>query len=103
MNNIEQGMPIGANQLTELTRILEEYKAGKSKLDHRVISAENWWKLRNSSEEQQDSAIMNSSTFTSKSGWLHNVISSKHADAMDAYPEPNICHEKRAIRAKQIC
>ena len=23
-------------------------------------------------------------------GWLHNVIVSKHADAMEAYPEPSI-------------
>lgn len=28
--------------------------------------------------------------FKSVSGWLHNVIVSKHADAMESFPEPNV-------------
>jgi hypothetical protein len=86
---IEQTMPIGANQLTELTKILQEYKAGKANLERRVIAAENWWKLRNSTEEQSASELMTNG-FTSRSAWLHNVIVTKHADAMEAYPEPNV-------------
>lgn len=86
---IEQTMPIGANQLTKLTKILQEYKAGKSNLERRVIAAENWWKLRNSIEEKSSSEMM-ADGFTSRSAWLHNVIVTKHADAMEAYPEPNI-------------
>lgn len=86
---IEQTMPIGANQLTKLTKILQEYKAGKANLERRVIAAENWWKLRNSIEEKSSSEMM-ADGFTSRSAWLHNVIVTKHADAMEAYPEPNI-------------
>ena len=81
--------PIGSEQLMELTMILQKYKAGKTHLDQRVIASENWWKLRNTSEEMSSSTVF-AGDFTSKSAWLHNVISSKHADAVEAYPEPNI-------------
>ena len=73
-------------RLEELTRILQGYKAGKAHLEKRVVAAENWWKLRNAAEESRESALSDGG-FRSKSGWLHNVIVSKHADAMDAFPE----------------
>ena len=82
--------PIGSKQLKELTAILQKYKAGKVITEQRIIASENWWKLRNTTEEQKKTEIGKGDTFTSKSGWLHNVITSKHADAMEAYPEPNI-------------
>ena len=76
-------------RLEELTRILQLYKAGKANLERRVVAAENWWKLRNAAEERRESTLSDGG-FRSKSGWLHNVIVSKHADAMDAFPEPVI-------------
>ena len=82
--------PIGPEQLKEFTQILQKYKAGKTRTEQRIIASENWWKLRNTTEEQKESDIGTDGSFTSKSGWLHNVIVSKHADAMEAYPEPNI-------------
>ena len=81
---------IGAEQLQSFTKILEEYKAGKVQTEQRILASENWWKLRNSIEEQKDSKTMADDGFKAVSGWLHNVIVSKHADAMKAYPEPNI-------------
>ena len=81
---------IGAEQLQEFTKILQEYKAGKAQTEQRIIASENWWKLRNSIEERKDSKVAGDAGFKSVSGWLHNVIVSKHADAMKAYPEPNI-------------
>ena len=81
---------IGAEQLQDFTKILEEYKAGKAQTEQRILASENWWKLRNSREEQSDSKTMGEDGFKAVSGWLHNVIVSKHADAMKAYPEPNI-------------
>ena len=81
---------IGAEQLQEFTKILEEYKAGKVQTEQRILASENWWKLRNSIEEQKDSKAAGDDGFKAVSGWLHNVIVSKHADAMKAYPEPNI-------------
>ena len=81
---------IGAEQLREFTKILEEYKAGKVQTEQRILASENWWKLRNATEEQKDSKAAGDEGFKAISGWLHNVIVSKHADAMKAYPEPNI-------------
>lgn len=81
---------IGAEQLQEFTKILEEYKSGKAQTAQRILASENWWKLRNSTEEQKDSKAAGDDGFKAVSGWLHNVIVSKHADAMKAYPEPNI-------------
>ena len=81
---------IGAEQLQEFTKILEEYKAGKVNTEQRILASENWWKLRNSIEEQKDSKTAGDIGFKAVSGWLHNVIVSKHADAMKAFPEPNI-------------
>jgi hypothetical protein len=81
--------PISSERLLELTRILQRYKSDKTHLDQRVIASENWWKLRNTSEEQNDSTVF-AGAFSSRSAWLHNVITQKHADAVEAYPEPNI-------------
>ena len=82
--------PIGENQLKKFTQVLEKYKAGKVQTESRILASENWWKLRNTIEEQKVTNIGADGGFTASSGWLHNVIVSKHADAMEAYPEPNI-------------
>lgn len=81
--------PVGQEQLRKWLGILQKYKTGKSSLESRVKAAEQWWKLRNEYEELKTS-WQNPDDFKCKSGWLHNVIVSKHADAMEAYPEPNI-------------
>ena len=82
--------PIGPEQLKLFTKILQDYKAGKSHTEQRILASENWWKLRNTTEEQKSTSLGADEGFKSVSGWLHNVIVSKHADAMEAYPEPNI-------------
>ena len=83
-------MAIGPEQLQQFMQILQKYKAGKARTENRIVASENWWKLRNTTEEQKQTNIGADGGFTSKSGWLHNVIVSKHADAMESYPEPNI-------------
>lgn len=77
-------------RLREWMRLLQTYKTGKTNLENRVIASENWWKLRNTSEE--NSAVLKSGEkgFVSKSAWLHNTIVNKHADMAEAYPTPNI-------------
>ena len=80
--------PVDEKRLAEFTRTLQKYKAGKASIERRTVAAENWWKLRNSAEERK--TLEGTGGFQAVSGWLHNVIVSKHADAMDAYPEPNI-------------
>ena len=86
---LERAAVIDKEKLQKLTQTLQKYKSGKARLERRVVAAENWWKLRNGVEERKDTEL-NDGGFRSESGWLHNVIVSKHADAMEAYPEPNI-------------
>ena len=92
--------PIGSEQLKELTLILQKYKSGKALTEQRIVASENWWKLRNTTEEQKTTNIGKDGGFKSVSGWLHNVIVSKHADAMEAYPEPNILPREEGDRGE---
>lgn len=85
---------VDGKYVRKLTRKLQQYKASKVRLEQRVVAAENWWKLRNEMEEMKVSSL-DDGGFRSKSGWLHNVIVSKHADGMEAYPEPNILPRER--------
>lgn len=91
---------IGPEQLMRFMQILQKYKTGKSQTENRIVASENWWKLRNTAEEQKKTNVGKDGGFTSKSGWLHNVIVSKHADAMESYPEPNILPRELGDRAE---
>lgn len=95
-----QQLPVGKEQLKKFTKILREYKAGKARTEARIIAAEQWWKLRNTAEEQKRTEIGADGGFTSSSAWLHNVITSKHADAIEAYPEPNILPREEGDKAE---
>ena len=92
--------PIGSEQLKKFTMVLEKYKAGKVQTESRILASENWWKLRNTIEEKKVTNIGADGGFTATSGWLHNVIVSKHADAMEAYPEPNILPREEADKGE---
>ena len=83
-------LPIGEEQLRQFMAVLQEYSAGLRQTRARVIASENWWKLRNSREENAREG------YRSVSGWLHNVIVSKHADLMENYPEPVILPREEA-------
>ena len=91
---------IGPEQLKKFLSVLEEYKSGKVKTESRIVASENWWKLRNSVEEEKETNIGKDGGYKSVSGWLHNVLVSKHADAMDAYPEPNILPREQGDRGE---
>ena len=90
---------IGAEQLKEFLSILEKYKAGKTHTEARIVASEDWWKLRNSLQEDKSEGTRDSG-FRSVSGWLHNVLVSKHADAMEAFPEPNILPRESGDRGE---
>lgn len=81
------GGPVDALRLQEFDKKLREYKAGKAKLEKRVVAAEQWWKLRNDAQARKEFDVGWDGDFRSASGWLHNVLVSKHADAMENYPE----------------
>jgi len=87
----QQGKKIDRLQLSKWTNVLNEYRSGKANLEGRVKESENWWKLRNGIDQNVGkNGRENTGRFQSRSAWLHNVIVSKHADALKAYPEPNI-------------
>ena len=85
-------LPIGEEQLRAFMETLRRYSAGLRKTRSRLIASENWWKLRNTREEGGFDG------YRSVSGWLHNVIVSKHADLMENYPEPVILPREEGDR-----
>ena len=93
-------VPIGPEQLKTFLKVLEEYKSGKTRTEMRIVASERWWKLRNSEEEEKETQIGADGGYKSVSGWLHNVLVSKHADAMEAYPEPNILPRESGDRGE---
>lgn len=72
---------IGQEQVKAARQRLEKYRNGKAQMENRIIENEKWWRLRHS--HTGDDQLSNSA-------WLFNCIISKHADAMDSYPEFNI-------------
>ena len=76
--------PIGREELRGAMETLRRYRAGKANLERRIVENEEFWKLRHWEHipEQGTTGLK------TKSAWLVNVLLSKHADAMDAYPEP---------------
>lgn len=96
----ESAPAIGANEIKKFMKVLHDYKTGKSATDRRIIASEQWWKLRNTEEEQKETEIGKDGGFTSKSGWLHNVIVSKHADAMENFPQPVILPREEADKGE---
>ncbi len=91
--------PVDRLRLEELNTILGKYKAGKARLDSRVKSAENWWKMRNLFEEQKTTDPKNSG-FRAATAWLHNTIAQKQAAAMEAYPEATIYPHEQGDEAE---
>lgn len=80
---------ITPERLREWDKLLKQYKSGKASIDRRTIEAEKWWKMRNQFMGEQATG-KEKEGFRAKSAWLHNVISNKHANAMEALPEANI-------------
>ena len=76
MGNVgDQGIasaPIGEKECQRFTNILQKYSAGKANTTARIQASEQWWKLRNSSEEEAKTEIGKDGGWTSSSGWLSN-------------------------------
>ena len=88
---------IGEEMLRKANAILRKYKSGKTSLEQKVIENEQWWKLRhwryiNGGNDE----------FKPASAWLFSVIMNKHADGIEAYPEPNILPREENDRAEAV-
>lgn len=77
-------------KLNRATAKLMKYKEAKASVNRRVIRAQQWWKLKNWEQIQQDRGVKGATSHPSNTGWLWNCIVGKHADAIDSFPEPII-------------
>ena len=86
-NPIEQRQVVDKKAIEKATETLKKYKDGKKNFEKRIVEEEQWWKLRHwdvvGKGEMGDRP-------QPTSAWMFNSISSKHADFMDNYPEPNV-------------
>ena len=87
MSELDDKLPIEAEQVAEATAILQKYKAGKAALDKRIVDNELWFRMGHWKNYQNP---MMEGKPQPASGWLFNSIANKHADAMDNYPAPNV-------------
>ena len=89
--NLEPQRPrIGTEEVRRAADILRRYHAGKRQLEQRIIDNEQFWKLRHWQQMEKSGQGGNPADPHPTSGWLVNCILSKHADAMDCYPEPTV-------------
>lgn len=79
---------ITPERLREADRILLDYQGKKSSVDQRIIRAQQWWKMKNWQQIQQEKGTKGATVHKSGTAWLWNCIVGKHADAIDSYPEP---------------
>ncbi|MBR5110391.1 MAG: hypothetical protein IK099_09350 [Clostridia bacterium] len=86
---MEQAIPrkMTRERILEAAKTLKKYKAGKARLEARLVADEQWWK-GHAWDTMQEQGNPNAAKRSAK--WLVNVIMGKHSDMMDAYPEPVI-------------
>ncbi len=88
-------------RLMKANDTLRKYKAGKAKLEARLKEDEKWW-MGHAWDCMQEQGNPKDPKRPTK--WLVNVIMGKHADMMDAYPEPVILarEESDEQQARQL-
>lgn len=82
------------NWVRQATEDLKAYKADKEYFEAEIIENEKWWKMqhwdvirkRNQREGEPEPV----------SGYLFSTIASKHADAMDNFPAPNMLPREKS-------
>lgn len=88
------GEVITRQTLLQALSTLEKYREGKTNLERKTISNEQWFKGRHW-EEIRKKDLTKREDIEPRSAWLFNCIMSKYADYIDAYPEPNILPRER--------
>lgn len=88
MPSLLQAKTIGEQQIIEAEMVLMKYKAGKHRLERRIIHDQQWWKLRNWQEIEGNNLAHGSGMMKTNTAWLWNCVVGKHADFIDAFPEP---------------
>ena len=93
---------IGAEEVRQAVEILQKYRRGKAQLEARIIDNEQFWKLRHWEQMAKSGQGGNPADPQPTSGWLVNCILSKHADAMDCYPEPTVLPREPGDREEAV-
>ena len=73
---------ITSESIHRANELLNRYKEGKANLESRIVENDRWWRLRH-----WDTMRKAKDDIAPASAWLFNSLASKHADAMDNYPE----------------
>ena len=79
-------------RIKEGEALLDRYKQGKALLDKRVVANEEWYKLRH----WEQLRLKQENQPRTASAWLFNSVTTKHADLMDNYPQPNLLPREEA-------
>lgn len=93
---------IGAAEVRKAAEILKKYKLGKAHLESRIIDNEQFWKMRHWQQMEKAGQGGDPNDPQPTSGWLVNCILSKHADAMDCYPEPTVLPREEGDRQEAV-
>ena len=75
---------IGVEQIREANMTLLKYKNGRAAMEKRLVQNEKWWEGRAWDQMSEGNSLQ--SKHPTK--WLFNVIMGKHADMVQAFPEP---------------
>lgn len=85
---------INADRLNGARLILRKYMEAKQDLNQKIKDNNEWYRLRHwnilrskSTKTDSDGTPRPPQEVEPASAWLFNVLNSKHADAMDAFPE----------------
>ncbi len=76
---------IPQSRVLEAMATLREYKAGKQRLETRIVENDKWWRMRHGDIRQGEEAAPQV-----RSAWLLNSVLNKHADAMDNFPQASV-------------
>lgn len=82
-----QPKKIGPDEVLRASDILKKYKAGKARLEQKIIANEEFWKLRQWRYIDEENA---EKEFQPATAWLWSCIQSRYSDVMDSYPTCNI-------------
>ena len=85
---------IGKEQIDRADARLRKFMQGKQQLQQRVISDEQWWRLKGWDEMVSKSE--NEYDPRPASAWMFNSIINKHADFMDNFPDANILPQEES-------
>jgi len=83
--NRKEQQAASGERVKKAQSLLSKYRTGKQVLDARVVSNNQWYRMRHWGEFKKATTDQEST-----SAWLLNTLMSKHADAMDNYPAPAV-------------